>query len=188
MKIWVILLALFALFMSNMALAQKSVRVKGYYRKDGTYVAPHYRSAPNSSRYDNYSTRGNYNPYTGKRGSTDPYKYPTTGSHTTNYVAPSYSPPQAHQYQTSSSQPRRFWPKMEPGYVAAYRQSSQPQSTNICSSIQSAAETLAYAAGSLARYANQMNFQDACDNESADATQAADAYRSLVAQHGGSCN
>lgn len=26
----------------------KSVYVKGYYRKDGTYVAPHYRSAPKS--------------------------------------------------------------------------------------------------------------------------------------------
>jgi hypothetical protein len=31
-------------------------RVKGYYKKNGTYVAPHYRSTP-SERYDVY---GNY--------------------------------------------------------------------------------------------------------------------------------
>lgn len=52
------------------ALAQ--VRVKGYTRKDGTYVAPSVRSAPNSSVYDNYSTKGNVNPYTGKSGTVDP--------------------------------------------------------------------------------------------------------------------
>lgn len=46
--------------------------VNGYYKKDGTYVAPHYRSSPNGSTYDNYSTRGNTNPYTGKRGTKSP--------------------------------------------------------------------------------------------------------------------
>lgn len=49
------------------------VRVKGYVKKDGTYVAPHYRSSPNSTTLDNYSTRGNYNPYTGAVGTKDPY-------------------------------------------------------------------------------------------------------------------
>jgi len=48
-------------------------RVDGYTRKDGTYVAPHYRSTPNSSKLDNYSTQGNSNPYTGQRGTVDPY-------------------------------------------------------------------------------------------------------------------
>ncbi len=47
-------------------------RVRGYTRKDGTYVAPHYRSSPDSSRYNNYSTRGNVNPYTGEAGHVDP--------------------------------------------------------------------------------------------------------------------
>jgi len=47
--------------------------VRGYVRKDGTYVQPHYRSSPNSSTYDNYSTRGNVNPYTGQRGYESPY-------------------------------------------------------------------------------------------------------------------
>lgn len=44
------------------------VRVKGYFKGDGTYVAPHYRSNPNSNFNDNWSTKPNVNPYTGKRG------------------------------------------------------------------------------------------------------------------------
>lgn len=50
-------------------------RVRGYYKPStGSYIQPHYRSSPNRSRYDNYSTKGNYNPYTGKKGYTSPYK------------------------------------------------------------------------------------------------------------------
>jgi hypothetical protein len=41
------------------------VGVKGYTRKDGTYVAPHTRSAPDSSPYNNHGMPGNYNPNTG---------------------------------------------------------------------------------------------------------------------------
>lgn len=48
--------------------------VKGYYKKDGTYVQPHQRSDPNSSKTDNWSTKGNTNPYTGKEGTKDPDK------------------------------------------------------------------------------------------------------------------
>ncbi len=42
--------------------------VNGYYRSDGTYVKPHYRSSPNSSYNDNYSVKGNRNPHTGEQG------------------------------------------------------------------------------------------------------------------------
>lgn len=48
--------------------AEAAVRVKGYMRSNGTYVAPSYRSNPDSSRLNNWSTKGNYNPYTGKAG------------------------------------------------------------------------------------------------------------------------
>lgn len=67
-------LAVFGVFgVVNATLARVSVR--GYTRRStGTYVAPHYRTSPNSTRYDNYSTRGNYNPYTGRTGYTSPYK------------------------------------------------------------------------------------------------------------------
>ena len=43
--------------------------VSGYQRKDGTYVAPYERTKANNTVDDNYGTRGNYNPYTGKTGS-----------------------------------------------------------------------------------------------------------------------
>jgi hypothetical protein len=42
---------------------------RGYTRKDGTYVQPHYSTPDNQNRFDNYSARGNTNPYTGERGS-----------------------------------------------------------------------------------------------------------------------
>ena len=42
--------------------------VRGYYRSNGTYVSPYYRSTSDSYRYNNYSSWGNYNPYTGARG------------------------------------------------------------------------------------------------------------------------
>jgi hypothetical protein len=49
------------------------VWVDGYTRRDGTYVPGHWRSSPNSTVLDNYSTRGNTNPYTGVRGTRDPF-------------------------------------------------------------------------------------------------------------------
>ena len=47
--------------------------VNGYYRKDGTYVPGYHRSAPDSNPWNNYSTKGNTNPYTGKPGYVNPY-------------------------------------------------------------------------------------------------------------------
>ena len=44
----------------------------GYMRKDGTYVQPHFKSSKNSTTLDNYSTKGNTNPYTGKKGTKKP--------------------------------------------------------------------------------------------------------------------
>jgi len=47
--------------------------VKGYYRKNGTYVAPHYQTNPNGTKLDNWSTKGNVNPFTGKPGTKEPW-------------------------------------------------------------------------------------------------------------------
>ena len=63
-----------AVLLPTRAFAQ--VHVKGYVKRDGTYVAPHYRSSPNGTTLDNYSTKGNYNPYTGKVGTRDLYSNP----------------------------------------------------------------------------------------------------------------
>ena len=53
--------------------AQADEYVNGYVRKDGTYVQPHYRTAPDSTIQNNYSTQGNVNPYTGQPGTVNPY-------------------------------------------------------------------------------------------------------------------
>jgi hypothetical protein len=42
--------------------------VHGYYRSNGTYVAPHHRSSPDETVTNNYSFEGNINPYTGTAG------------------------------------------------------------------------------------------------------------------------
>ncbi len=51
-------------------------RVDGYTRKDGTYVQPHQQTNPNETRTDNYGSRPNVNPHTGKEGARDPYAQP----------------------------------------------------------------------------------------------------------------
>lgn len=54
--------------------AEAASRVRGYIKKNGTYVAPHYKTPPNKSKFDNFSTKGNINPFTGKKGTVDPFK------------------------------------------------------------------------------------------------------------------
>src|SRR5579864_4969899 len=42
--------------------------VHGYTKKNGTYVAPHERSKSDGNFSNNWSTKGNVNPFTGKAG------------------------------------------------------------------------------------------------------------------------
>lgn len=65
MKKLLLAAAAFSIFASS-ALADQWVN--GYTRRDGTYVAGHWRSSPNSTKADNWSTYPNVNPYTGKQG------------------------------------------------------------------------------------------------------------------------
>lgn len=70
------------------------VRVKGYFRKDGTYVLPYYRSDPDGRPYNNYSYPGNTNPYTGEvaPGNSSTYlnNYYGSGGSGGSYYSPSY--------------------------------------------------------------------------------------------------
>jgi len=65
-KIIILMVVLFA----NAALADEYVN--GYIRSNGTQVQSYGRSSPNITRYDNYSTQGNTNPYTGQKGTVSP--------------------------------------------------------------------------------------------------------------------
>lgn len=42
--------------------------ISGYTRSNGTYVRPSHATNPDFTRNNNYSTKGNVNPYTGKFG------------------------------------------------------------------------------------------------------------------------
>lgn len=46
--------------------------VSGYFKRNGIYVQPHFRSSPDISTFNNYSSWGNINPYTGKWGTSNP--------------------------------------------------------------------------------------------------------------------
>lgn len=46
--------------------------VHGYTTKKGTYVKGHMQTNPNGTKSDNWSTKGNVNPYTGKAGTKNP--------------------------------------------------------------------------------------------------------------------
>lgn len=58
----------------NYSSTPKEHNVSGYTRKDGAYVAPHYRSNRDGVRNNNWNTEGNTNPHTGKDG-TEPRSY-----------------------------------------------------------------------------------------------------------------
>lgn len=60
--------------------ASADTYVRGYYRADGTYVPPHYRSDANRIWQDNWSVSGNRNPYTGERRTRRRSRRPTLGS------------------------------------------------------------------------------------------------------------
>ena len=81
------------------ATASAQVYVQGYTKKDGTYVAPHYRSSPDGNPYNNYSTLGNVNPYTGQVGT----KSPDSSSRSSPYGTYG-SPPSSSQPKSTNSQ------------------------------------------------------------------------------------
>jgi len=45
---------------------------QGYTTQQGTVVQPHMQTNPNNTQTDNFSSRGNFNPYTGNMGSRAP--------------------------------------------------------------------------------------------------------------------
>lgn len=75
--------------------------VKGYTRSDGTQVQGYYRTNPNSTNTDNYSTRPNVNPWTGKPGTVAPDNntYPSTYYST---PSPSSTTPTTQSYPSNN--------------------------------------------------------------------------------------
>ncbi len=61
------------LLLTITTISYSQTRVGGYIKSNGAYIEPHYRSSANQTKYDNYSTKGNINPYTGKLGTKNVY-------------------------------------------------------------------------------------------------------------------
>ncbi len=66
------IVALFAALLVGQVAFARDVYVRPHVKSDGTYVEGHYRTSPNNSNMDNFSTRGNVNPYTGQTGTKNP--------------------------------------------------------------------------------------------------------------------
>ncbi len=85
---------LYVLFLFSLAHPTLAdVWVKGYHNSNGDYVKGHWRSSPNDTKADNWTTRGNINPHTGKLGtrSYDDYnnghRGPITSPRQNSYIA-----------------------------------------------------------------------------------------------------
>jgi hypothetical protein len=61
-------LLIFLLLIGQSAMATASHLVKGHTKKDGAYVQPHRQTNPDQKRANNFSSQGNVNPNTGKKG------------------------------------------------------------------------------------------------------------------------
>lgn len=62
------------LLLPILSLAQQSSKVHSYNKKDGTHVESYHRTKADKTERNNYSSKGNTNPYTGKKGYKTPRK------------------------------------------------------------------------------------------------------------------
>ena len=83
--------------------------VSGYSRSNGTYVQPHVRTIPNNTNWDNFSTKGNSNPFTGSTG----YRARDYSSEAYNYGAGHtiHSGSRGGQYYYNSNGHKTYVPK-----------------------------------------------------------------------------
>jgi hypothetical protein len=83
---------------------------RGYYKpSSGIYVQPHMKTSINSTNRDNYSTRPNYNPYSGRSGSrAGDY---TTGAYNYGSGQQIYTGSRGGQYYINSRGNRTYVPK-----------------------------------------------------------------------------
>jgi len=120
-------LAIFSLAQTN----PNHVKVSGYYRSNGTYVQPYFRTAPNSTNTDNFSTKGNTNPYTGKPGWIErDNKYNTFYYNTYNYT-PSKTPTLTTVFPPQLLHKDRTYIEDEHGVYSSYLKVNDKRTYNV---------------------------------------------------------
>lgn len=101
-----------ALFLFGFALAASAqVQYQSGYIKPstGTYVQPHYKTKSNDTNHDNYSTKGNTNPYTGNVGTkARDYSNEARSNNSTRTI---HTGPRGGQYYINSNGNKTYVPK-----------------------------------------------------------------------------
>ncbi|MDL2308832.1 hypothetical protein LJC68_04000 [Bacteroidales bacterium OttesenSCG-928-B11] len=115
-----LIVSIIALFLCTAAFSQ--TYVSGYYKSNGTYVQPHYRTTKDNTNHNNWSTSGNTNIYTGTKGSVAKDYSPQA----TNYGQGKtiYTGSQGGQYYYNSNNNKTYIPK-QPSSTNYYRTSSK---------------------------------------------------------------
>lgn len=110
LKKLLVVTALLAGLSASATSAHAADYVRGYYRGNGTYVAPHYRSPADGNFYNNWSTKPNVNPYTGRIGTrlTPPAGYGGYSQPRSNWSY-QFSPRTGTTFRYNSSRPGYNW-------------------------------------------------------------------------------
>jgi hypothetical protein len=109
-QLHVVFVALFVVVWTISSATLANQYVHGYTRSNGTYVQPYYRSSPNGTVGDNFSYKGNVNPYTGAVG-TNRYIHDKTSRY--------YQGPDSHGrvgHSGASEQPQGYRPNEPQAY------------------------------------------------------------------------
>lgn len=86
-----------------------TTQVRGYVRKDGTYVLPYERTSRNSTNWDNYSTSDNTNPNTQEQGTRAKDYTPEANNYGQGKTI--YEGPRGGQYYINDSGKKVYVPK-----------------------------------------------------------------------------
>ena len=81
----------------------------GYTKSNGTYVQPHVKTNSNSTNWDNFSTRGNVNSFTGTSGTRARDYSPGATNYGTGKTI--YTGPRGGQYYYNGSGNKTYVPK-----------------------------------------------------------------------------
>lgn len=110
-----IIVLVFSLFFLSTTNAQytgtgsntKTTKVNPYIKKDGTIVKEHRRTQTNSYNLDNYKSKNNYNPYTGKVGKKS-YKTPHNSLYKSSYKSTLPKIKTNSSYKIKTYKPKKF--------------------------------------------------------------------------------
>ena len=120
MRKFILLAVLFVLTGNVFSQTNSTYRYQqGYYKTDGTWVQPHYKTENNSTNWDNYSTTPNTNYFTQEKGSRARDYSPEAYNYGQDRVI--YEGPKGGQYYYNDSGNKVYVPKRSTTTSPLYR-------------------------------------------------------------------